>query len=251
LGMVDALRTAEKDMRQSTDHRLLLELTLVRAASNLLNAPRQSGAPVARPSAQAAPPATAKQPTTQPQNPVTSVPVAPPKTAEPISTQVSETVAEAVSPSTTPPADPAPVKSRSSGKPGKGRRIHDLDEFLELWPYVLLRIRKKISIPAVAYLHDAIPVELNDKAAVLEFQKQFHYEKACDAAKNLPFEKVINECMAAPHQLVFRLAEPKAAPAPTPPPVEKAPADEDDDEDEDDVFKMAQQMLGAEVVEEI
>ena len=117
---------------------------------------------------------------------------------------------------------------------------------------MLLRIRKKISIPAVAYLHDAIPVELTENAATLEFQKQFHYEKACEAAKELPFEKVINECMATPHQLVFRLAEPKAAPPPEPASVQEAPAeDEDDDEDDDDVFKMAQQMLGAEVVEEI
>jgi len=256
LGMVDALRTAEKDMRQSTDHRLLLELTLVRAASNLLNAPRQTATAVARPAMQKTPvPITPPQPASQP---VASAPPATPKTEGPLPSQpakATEPVAtapvESSAPVETASTDPAPAKPRASGKPGKGRRIHDLNEFLELWPYVLLRIRKKISIPAVAYLHDAIPVELNDKAAILEFQKQFHYEKACEAAKNLPFENVINECMAAPHQLVFRLAEPKAAPAPEPPPVEKAPVDDEDDEDEDDVFKMAQQMLGAEVVEEI
>ena len=42
--LVDALRNAEKEMRQSTDHRLLLELTLVRAAS----APEMLIAPTAQ-----------------------------------------------------------------------------------------------------------------------------------------------------------------------------------------------------------
>jgi hypothetical protein len=142
-----------------------------------------------------------------------------------------------------------PKKPSNSTGPGKGRRIGDLEEFIELWPYVLLRIRKKISIPAVAYLHDAMPVELNETAAVLEFQKQFHYEKACEAAKQLPFETVINECMATPHQLIFRLAEPKAAPVPIAAPVQEVSEEEEDEEE--DVFKLAEQMLGAEVVEEI
>lgn len=243
LAMVDALRTAEKDMRQSTDHRLLLELTLVRASANLLEAPKAT-AP--------------KQVTPQPQMPAkTSSGVASPaiqRQPAPVKPSVAAAPKIEQTPIET-PATPvetapgiAPKKPPNSKGPGKGRRISDLEEFIELWPYVLLRIRKKISIPAVAYLHDAMPVELNETAAVLEFQKQFHYEKACEAAKQLPFEKVINECMAAPHQLVFRLAEPKAAPVPVAAPVQE---EVEDDDEEEDVFKLAEQMLGAEVVEEI
>ncbi|MEO6909206.1 MAG: hypothetical protein ABI210_15075, partial [Abditibacteriaceae bacterium] len=246
LGMVDALRTAEKDMRQSTDHRLLLELTLVRASANLLEALK-----VAAP----------RPATQQPQIPAkTPTPTVPPATArQPAPAKQPVAVAPKTEPEkpviiTEPPATPVeaapdavPKRTTDSKGPGKGRRISDLEEFIELWPYVLLRIRKKIGIPAVAYFHDAMPVELSENAAVLEFQKQFHYEKACEAAKQLPFEKVINECMAAPHQLVFRLAEKKAAPVI----VAATPQEEvDDDDEEEDVFKLAEQMLGAEVVEE-
>jgi hypothetical protein len=241
--MVDALRTAEKDMRQSTDHRLLLELTLVRASANLLGMPKV---------------VTQKQAAPQPVIPTkTPTPAAPPVVPHQPAPEKQPVAAapktEPATPAETPaaPMEATPQKPANSKGPGKGRRISNLEEFLELWPYVLLRIRKKISIPAVAYLHDAMPVELNETAAILEFQKQFHYEKACDAAKQLPFEKVINECMAAPHQLIFRLAEPKAAPPPAAAPVKEAVEEEDDDEEED-VFKLAQQMLGAEeVVEEI
>ncbi len=74
-----------------------------------------------------------------------------------------------------------------------------------------MRVKKKIGITSVAYLHDALPVALDENDAVLEFKKEFHYAKACDAAKRLPFEQVLNECMAKPHRLVFRLAEPKVA----------------------------------------
>jgi DNA polymerase III gamma/tau subunit len=243
LGMVDALRTAEKDMRQSTDHRLLLELTLVRASANLLEAPKAIAPKQTTPQPQI-PPKTPR-PIPQPAIEHQPTPVKQPIAAAP---KIERPPIEAsAAPIETPPSA-APKKPSNSKGPGKGRRISDLEEFIELWPYVLLRIRKKISIPAVAYLHDAMPVELNETAAVLEFQKQFHYEKACEAAKQLPFEKVINECMAAPHQLIFQLAEPKAAPAPVAAPVQE---EVEDDDEEEDVFKLAEQMLGAEVVEEI
>jgi DNA polymerase-3 subunit gamma/tau len=196
LGMVDALRTAEKDMRQSTDHRLLLELTLVRASANLLEAPKAIAPRQVTPQPQipAKAPTPVPRPITEQTAPVkqpvatdkidpsgwAGSPSQPPgalgESALPVRDNVSEE--KPVTPIETPPSA-APKKPSNSKGPGKGRRISDLEEFIELWPYVLLRIRKKISIPAVAYLHDAMPVELNETVAVLEFQKQFHYEKAC------------------------------------------------------------------------
>jgi hypothetical protein len=126
----------------------------------------------------------------------------------------------------------------------KGRRINNLNEFVELWPAVLARVKRKIGVTAVAYLHDASPVGLDDKEAVLEFKKEFHYEKACEALKRLPFEQVLNECMATPHRLRLQLAPP---PKTVQAPVEEAPQSDDDD-DEDDVLRLAQDMFGAEVV---
>lgn len=92
--------------------------------------------------------------------------------------------------------------------PKRPRRIHDLEEFEELWPAVLVRVKKKIGVMAVAYLFDAMPVALTDDEAVLQYTKEFHYEKACDAARRLPFEQVVNECMSRPRRLVFQWAKP-------------------------------------------
>ena len=139
--------------------------------------------------------------------------------------------------------EPAEVVAKSPSK--KGRRIHNLEEFVELWPAVLVRVKRKIGVTAVAYLHDGLPAELDDKQAIVEFKKEFHFEKAKEAAQRLPFEQVLNECMATPHVLKFRLAQPKKAvkivddvPAPT----------DDDDNDEDDVIRYAQDIFGASVV---
>lgn len=296
--LVDALRNAEKEMRQSTDHRLLLELTLVRAstAPELLAAPVAQVAPqpiaqgsIAQGSMVAPQRSTPREVT--PQTPTPSI-QAPPQPPAEVATKASpepleETFGEiAVARPTAPPiveplekseeyleepavtemvdvpevAQPpvsslAPSDSQPEWSPPqakKGRRIHDLSEFIELWPAVLVRFKKKIGITSVAYLHDALPVALDENDAVLEFKKEFHYAKACDAAKRLPFEQVLNECMAKPHRLVFRLAEAK----PQAPVVEEAPpvVEEDDDFDTDvsqtttDVHKYAQTVFAAEVV---
>lgn len=84
-----------------------------------------------------------------------------------------------------------------------GRRIRDLDELKELWPNVLMRIRNKIGVTAVAYLHDARPVEMKDGIVTLSYSKEFHWEKASAAMDRLNFEKVFNECLDSPHKWVF------------------------------------------------
>jgi len=100
----------------------------------------------------------------------------------------------------------SPSKPLPKPPPKKGRRIHDLDEFQELWPAVLIRMKRKIGVTAVAYLHDAKPIAFTDDEAVLEFPKEFSYVKACEAATRLPFEQIINECLVSPRRLVFRWA---------------------------------------------
>ncbi len=314
---VETLRTAEKEMRQSTDHRLLLELTLVRAAIGVetaasITAPqaaqtapmvaptRSAPTPAPQPQTQPAearytprtvqetPPAPVwKQPEAEPPRAEVAPPVEVPQTQTPpvpvesvneheeTAPQVPETgnyapeteieaseaeiyaaepapveniEAESVVPSPQPPT-PSPQEGQTvwaPPTPRKGRRIHNLAEFVELWPAVLMRVKKKIGITAVAYLHDAKPVGLDDETATLEFKKEFHHAKACDAAKRLPFEQVINECMAAPRRLEFRLAEPPP-PAP-PPPEEPPPVSNDDDDFDTDIHSYAKELFAAEVV---
>lgn len=280
MALVEGLRATEKEMRQSTDHRLLLELALVRAASQQFAAVAPQAPPQAvkvapaTPAAQVAAPASpprqelptphfARSEASSPQErPVESADVAPePVPASPERQPVQEPVAASVEEAApqpagevpvveTPPAeDAAPVAQAPAPPKKKGRRIHNMEEFVELWPYVLMRIRKKIGILAVAYLHDAYPHSFTDAEATLVFQKEFHYEKACEEAKRHPFEQIINECLDAPRQLKFRLAERQPEPEPE---EEAPPVDEvdDDDDDETDIRSMTQQLFAAEIVQE-
>ncbi|MBV9864757.1 MAG: hypothetical protein JO316_05375 [Abitibacteriaceae bacterium] len=88
----------------------------------------------------------------------------------------------------------------------KGRRIHNLDEMVELWGAVLTRIKRKFGVSAVAYLHDAWPVAFDEEEVVLEFHKELWFKMAVEAAKRLPYEQVLNECLASPHRLRFQLS---------------------------------------------
>jgi len=296
MNCVEALRAAEKEMRQSTDHRLLLELTLVRAASaegdlsapsvtiptvvtpivepapRPLPQPPTSHAPVWRqPQVQAPPPTVVPPVQPMPERAASNGAAHPRDDAAILSNGAAPAEATPLLAATPPvaetsvPAESAPVEPVAPDQPAskdaapletedgatvapsskkKGRRIHNLEEFIELWPAVLARVKRKIGVSAVAYLHDAWPVSIDDNDAVLEFKKEFHYAKACDAAKRLPFEQVLNECMATPHRLKFQLAKPPSNPAPV-----RAPEPVRSDEDEeDDVLKLAQDMFGAEVV---
>jgi DNA polymerase-3 subunit gamma/tau len=319
---IESLRAAEKEMREATDHRLLLELALVRATTDFSSeaaparepsreqvlAPRPVERPAQAPAQprevlapRVAPLSIVQAPQEEPRHeqvlaraveapeapaaevedeavepapiegaeaeaveetppqvlemPVLEVPTAPdePPLDE---SQADETHATSVADYAAPrvehveesPAVPAvdEVPPRPPSTPKRGRRIHNLEEFQELWPAVLTRIKKKIGVTAVAYLHDAHAVELSEKDAVIEFTKEFHFEKACEAAKRLPFEQVLNECLATPHALKFRLAarKPKAAPAPEP----EASGDDDDDDDEADIFRYAQDIFAGQIV---
>ncbi len=312
LRCVETLRMAEKDIKDATDHRLILELALVRAATE--NTPE-----TALPSAVAttsngtasvnhiAPPATI--PTSAPPrlravempvSPIEEAPVETPQNApqvlaeapivftpdevphqasasaqdtaevapvedesapeETVSEEISAPIEEEISTQEAPVEvaaeieENAPVESEKEAvtevvpvapkSRKKGRRISNLEEFRELWPAVLVRVKKKIGVTAVAYLHDALPVEFTDKEAILEFRKEFHYEKACEAARRLPFEQVLNECLATPHMLRFRLAAPKPKTV-----LEEAPlVEENDDDEEEDILALAQDMFAAQVV---
>ena len=274
---IEALRESEKEMKSSNDHRLLLELVLVRAATGELET--QAAPQIAAPKAAAPRPVPASQNGVAQNGNFQAAPQA--QTPRAVQTSQDET-RSTVEFDRTPRQTIAPetVQSNGSAQNGgvstvefdpavapvsaepqseihnpqsaiperqKGRRIHTMEEFVELWPAVLVRVRRKIGVTAVAYLHDALPAELTDTQAVLQFKKEFHYEKACEAAKRLPFEQVLNECMASPRVLKFRH---------TPPPkkqaiVEEAPPESTPAEDEafeDDVLKYAQNIFAAEIV---
>lgn len=267
LATIEGLCAAEKEMRQSTDHRLLLELALVRAVSEPLPAQTQSTSAVPVPAGMVAPARTARPaitprsapPVSAPPRPASMQTAVPPASAEQPAPEEKEPEAAAQEPATAAPAQPdTPASDLSSAetpaparKKRKGRRIHNMDEFRELWPAVLMRIRRRIGMVAVAYLHDAYPYALTPTTAVLEFQKEFHYAKACEEAKRHPFEQVLNECLDMPRRLEFRLVEPKPEPVKIEEPEPAAQHDEDDDENEEDedIVAMTQQLFAAEIIE--
>jgi DNA polymerase-3 subunit gamma/tau len=305
--ILTALREASKEMRDNVDHRLIVELTLVRASQNTLGV-AATAAPTLAPGLRpvAAPAATVwKQPkpvvappvatTSVVAPPVTAPPVtAPPVAAPPVAAPsapveverptspppiveepvIAATVAEApvietpalvedvpsaaeivpppVEEMVAPPEiEVAPVEEEVVAPPPrpkkKGRRIASFEDLTELWPALLDRIRKKIGVTAPAYLHNAWPVGFTNEEVILEFTKEFHYAKACDAAERLGFEKVVNETLDKPRRLKFQLAMPK-------PKVEAVvEVVQDDDEEVDlepegDVIEYARSVFGADIV---
>lgn len=319
-GFLTLLRESEKEMRNSTDHRLLLELCLVRACESHFAASSMGAAP-AQPQPQSAPrpswrekmgvpapngtaPANGTAPVPQPTVSLTTPPVVPsaptPTPVEAAQSPVEEVVhaqieaepeaaapteeereleMEAASvaehyddipaeeesvpvetapvaevepepaieaepePEMEPEAEPAPVKQSK-----KGRRISNFEELEELWPAVLMRVRKKISIPAVSYLSEAKPIDITPNEIVLEFSKEFHHAKATDALGRMPFEEVINSTLDKPRRLKFVLARPEEKKIVV---VEETPDDDDDfdaDGDDGDLVDYAQSIFAADII---
>ena len=276
--MLGALREASKEMRDNVDHRLIIELTLVRASQNSLAAPVL--APVSAP--QLAPTAPGLRPVAPASN---GVPVW--KQAKPVAVAPEIEVAAPEAPNVTPEREevapeieieapevenatlnnatlnvelPTPnveqdtietevaaseIEAPAARK--KGRRIANFEDLMELWPAVLVRIKKKIGVTAVAYLHDAQPVGFTNDDVILEFAKEFHHAKACDAAERLGFEKIVNETLDKPRKLKLQLA----APAPKAAPIVEEIVDDDEEVDLEsggDIIEYAQSVFGADIV---
>ncbi len=302
LGFIESLRGAEKEMREATDHRLLLELALVRATTDfsaeaapvrervverVVETPAERSVarviekPIERPQV-LEPQALAlvhdepvedqveedhqeeleeaeaeEEPAQVLEMPVLDappfIPEAAPEEFVPASWQrepiedAAEYEAEAQAPTEAEAVEEgsAEVASVVKSSSKRGRRIHNLEEFKELWPAVFRRFKRKHGITIAAYLNDAKPVAFTETEAVLEFNKEFHYEKACEAAKRLPFEVDLNEVLATPHKLRFRLAAAKPKPLPV---AEPAAVVDVDDDDEEDVIKVARELFAAQVV---
>ena len=300
-GFLTLLRESEKEMRSSTDHRLLLELCLVRACQGHYSVASTQTAQVqtqgaARPNwreklgvapapvaVQAPVPVVATAPQLEPEparepEPIFVQPVELAARPQPIAPQVEEEApvasdyeeteavrvqpVEAQEPSEVETSAPEVVESVLEAAEAmtpeavedvpakepkkKGRRISSFEDLEELWPAVLQRVRKKISIPAASYLVDAQPMELSPDTIVLRFSKEFHFAKATDALGRMPFEEVINTTLDKPRHLKFVLAPPEKKVEV----VAQAEADDDDDEfgETRDLVAYVQNVFGADIV---
>ena len=281
-GFIGTLREAEKEMRQSSDHRLLLEITLVRACDGMMwvqSAPANVGAPQLRsvPAANNGPQPAWRAPVAATKPVVAEKPIERPRVEEPVTVVPEVTpvvsnleeafeVAEIEAIESAPPVDEtvevidseptyeaepeitenAPPVAETPKKPAaRGRRIKNYEDLVELWPFLLQRLRKKLGTTIVAYLHDARPLALSDDDITFEFSKEFHHAKALDAMKRLPFEEKVNEVLDKPRRLRFVLAAPKAK-------VEVVEVEQDDDDDDDfgteDIIEYTQKIFAADIV---
>jgi len=282
-GFLTLLRESEKEMRQSTDHRLLLELALVRACEGHFSfASTQNAAPVVaspRPNwrEKMGVPAPATPEVAAPKPPAIQVkeeavyvkeeapyieeaPDSIPVEDAPVEIEPEEMEIEAdtVEPAPVETIEVAPIEAEAEPQPDpasvkvapakKGKRIANFEDLVEFWPAVLMRVRKRISIPAVSYLADAQPLEITPDTLVLQFSKEFHHAKATDALGRMPFEEVINTTLDKPRHLKFVLAEPKKKAEP----VAAIEDDEDDDEfgesDDGDLVSYVKNVFGADIV---
>lgn len=234
LDLLQDLREAEGEMRQSQDHRLVLEIALLRSCQ-----PVPAAAPA--PSRVATAPAATVTPAASPARPAALVTVTAP--ADPVPVQAPEVPAPA-------PDALAAVEAPAAATPKKkARRIHNLQEFEELWPAVLVRMRRQIGSTGMVVLHDAYPVALTETDAVLEFSKEFPYRRACEAMRDHPYEQLLNECLDKSRRLRLQLAKTADTARPSPPPPPPVATPEVDTGDEDDIVKAAQHMFSAEIVE--
>ena len=273
-----ALREASKEMRDNVDHRLILELTLVRACSVSVSIAAPVLAPALRPVAAPAsvpawkqiapktpiPVSESPAPVSESRNPVSEsrildaespqgdsesqIPVSESQILDAESPQRDSESPQGVSESPQRDSESQNAVVETAAKK-KGRRIASFDDLAELWPAVLVRIGKKIGVTAVAYLHDAQPVGFTEGEVILEFVKEFHHAKACDAAERLGFEKIVNETLDKPRRLKLQLAAP--APKIAAPIVEEVVEDDDDDFDGEaggNIVDYAQSVFGADIV---
>ena len=96
-------------------------------------------------------------------------------------------------------AKPANVTNSSAHAIKMGRRVHDFNDLVELWPTVVIQASKKMGIAHLGYLKNADPVAFNSDEITISFKSRLDCDKALE--NRMELEQVINECLSEPHKL--------------------------------------------------
>jgi DNA polymerase-3 subunit gamma/tau len=147
---LDILAETDREMRFSTQPRLLVEL----AAARICRAPEAAAAPAVVERAAAPAPAARK-----------------PEAAKP------EPAAEKA------PEEPA-EQPAASGEPVT------LSEIRRRWDEVLADLRKRKRSSEAAFLHDAAPVSLEEGVLMVEFTHQFHHDQMQEKRRQMAADSV-------------------------------------------------------------
>ena len=247
--ILDLLARAVTDMRTAPDHRLLLEIALVRAAAPVTD-PSATGllgrierlerrlgiheSEDGSPTAAVSPPPEAPQPVAA--SPSSSEPPAPQPEARPASPEPPETHPE-----------PEPA---AASKPGSAPTEPGADDLVGLthvkdaWPAVLKEVVRGNRLVG-AYLTPSRPLRLEGGILLVEVQADYHKEHM-DAEKNKEvLGRALHLALGVSPQLQF-VARGATPPAPAPEPVEAV----EDTTDVPDPVTLLKEGLSAEIVEE-
>ncbi|HEU4488510.1 MAG TPA: DNA polymerase III subunit gamma/tau [Actinomycetota bacterium] len=245
--ILDLLARTVTDMRTAPDHRLLLEIALVRAAAPVTD-PSATGllgrierlerrigiheSEDGSPAAAGPPPPVARQPV-----------AASPSPSEPPALQPE---AKPVSPA--PEAGPAP--EQSAPQPGPSRSEPDADDLVGLthvkdaWPAVLKEVVRGNRLVG-AYLTPSRPLRLEGGTLLVEVQADYHKEHMDDEKNKEVLGRALHLALGVSPRLQF-VARGATPPAPAPEVVEAV----EDTTEVPDPVTLLKEGLSAEIVEE-
>lgn len=174
VGIIDVFAAAEKDLKWNEQHRLALEMALLRAMT-----PQQAPVQVVMPAVVPAPrPQPAPEPRTAPQRPVDTEPTPPPapaRTQQPERAAAAPAPKESVAPKN---GDEAPVPAQPEVEPSREAGSLTLGEIQREWPKVLRHVEKILKQPNVAALaRGGQPVQLSGSTLLLGFTQKWDFHR--------------------------------------------------------------------------
>ncbi len=203
--LVNTFSAAEKDLRWNDQHRLGLELVLLKAMFPSYAAEERAAA-VSMPSGHS------------------SQPVSQPRASEPEHTPVQERPAPRQE-TARPPARPAPPPPRPAPKPAapeppseplaNGAPV-DLDYMRRAWPKILEKLRRQRQLSVAAMAQNGMPTAVNDARVTVGFQKKWEIHRNVTDTNRAVIEKAMQEVTGRALKLETVLLEEQSASAPQP-----------------------------------
>jgi DNA polymerase-3 subunit gamma/tau len=189
---VEIFNEAERESRFTDQHRLLLELSLLKVIEASHEPAVQTAAPAAQPQPQAARPA-----------PVAEKPRPRPETQAPVAPNVETKTVE--KPAESEPKHPEPATHGQQHLPS-------LDKIVQKWPVVLQQV-KTINVMAHGLLNSATPGEIRNGALVLCFQWEGQAnilkEEKGDGGKRAAIQKALHRVFGVENvSIICEVAKP-------------------------------------------
>ncbi|NCO42995.1 MAG: DNA polymerase III subunit gamma/tau [Armatimonadetes bacterium CG_4_10_14_3_um_filter_66_18] len=185
--LIDVISQAQGDLRWNPQHRLVVELALLKAAECLPTA--APAAPAAR--AAAAPPRPAPSPAPARPAPATRPESTPPRAEAPRRTPAAQATPR---PATAP--EPAAPSTEVEHEPVASPGEVDVATVKDRWPEALAAVKRQ-SVPVHALLVDSMPLAVAGDVIVLGFSHQFHRDHCAEPQNRALVESVIRPLFGA------------------------------------------------------